>query len=162
MATFASLTTNNIVKRLIKINDSFGPDESQELLNALTNLVPFIEDEIKWKQTYYSGVLRKRLADVNGIYDEINDVFLREKPYASWILDSEYEWVPPQGKWPHSPADALSKNIGGISWSEEAQKFYGFASVENDNTQLKRFMYNFVTDIWDFEKEVPLTDPLQN
>jgi hypothetical protein len=162
MATFASLTTNNIVKRIIKINDSFGPDESQELLNAITNLVPFIEDEIKWKQTYHSGALRKRLASVKGTYDEINDVFLREKPFASWILDSEYEWVPPQGRWPHNPTDAASKNISLIQWSEEAQKFYGFAPIENDITQLKRFIFNFVTDIWDFEKIVPETDPLQN
>jgi hypothetical protein len=162
MATFASLTSNNIVKRLIKINDSFGADESQELLNAITNLVPFIEDEIKWKQTYYSGALRKRLAFVKGIYDETNDVFLREKPFASWILDSEYEWVPPQGRWPHNPTDATSKNISLIQWSEEAQKFYGFAPIENDNIQLKRYIFNFVTDIWDFEKEVPQTDPLQN
>lgn len=162
MATFASLTSDNVVRRIIKINDSFGPDESQQLLDAIKNLVPFINDEVKWKQTYFSGNLRKRQAEVNGTYDELNDVFIDEKLYNSWILNAEYEWVPPQGRMPHSPADALSKNIGGILWSEDSQKYYGFAPVENDDTQLKRYIYNFTTDIWDFEKNVLQSNPLQN
>ena len=162
MATFASLNADNIVRRVVKIDNSFGEDESPELRNALNGFVPLKGDEVQWKQCYYSGTRRQRAADVGGTYDASHDVFIAIQPYPSWILsdDGKFEWVPPHGKWPHNPEDAQSKNIGGIEWYETDRKFYGFA--EKDETTFTRYNYNFGTDIWDLDKDVPKDDYLQD
>ena len=162
MASFATLNSNNEVKRVIKIDNSFGADESQELLNAITSIVSLQYDEVSFKQTYFTGTSRKRSATPGGSYDPINDVFLNEKPYPSWVLDAEYDWVPPEGRWPHNPTDAAAKNIGVIRWCEDHLKFYGFAPVEGDDTQLRRHVYNFTNDTYEYEKDVPVLDWLQS
>jgi len=59
----------------------------------------------KWIQTSYNtqaGVhlkggtpLRKNYAGVGFTYDEVNDIFIRPKPYDSWILNDNFEWEAP-------------------------------------------------------------------
>ena len=46
-------------------------------------------------QTSYNNNFRKRFASIGGKYDAVNNVFLYPQPYASWTLDSNYEWQPP-------------------------------------------------------------------
>lgn len=161
MATFASLNVDNIVRRVVKIDNSLGEDESLELRNSLNSIVPLQGDEVQWKQCYYSGSRRQRAAETDGTYDESNDVFISPQPYPSWIVsdDGNFEWVPPQGRWPHNPTDAQSKNIGVIEWDESVRKFYGFA--DTNETTFTRYNYNFGTNIWDLDKDVPKEDHLQ-
>ena len=47
MATFASLNADNIVRRVVKIDNSFGEGESPELRNALNGFVPLKGDEVQ-------------------------------------------------------------------------------------------------------------------
>jgi len=96
MAHFAKLDENNIVLSVEVVMDSDCLDASDNESEAvgitfLTNLT----GHSNWKQTSYNNNLRKRFAAVGGSYDPTNDVFLEAKPYASWTLDSNYEWRPP-------------------------------------------------------------------
>lgn len=96
MAHFAKLDENNIVLSVEVVMDSDCLDASGNESEAvgitfLTNLT----GHSNWKQTSYNGNIRKRFAGVGGSYDPTNDVFLRVKTYASWNLDSNYEWIAP-------------------------------------------------------------------
>lgn len=96
MAHFAKLDENNIVLSIEVVMDSDCLDASGNESEAvgitfLTNLT----GHSNWKQTSYNGNIRKRFAGVGGSYDSTNNVFLEVKTYASWNLDSNYEWIAP-------------------------------------------------------------------
>jgi len=49
-----------------------------------------------WKQTSYNHNFRKRYAAKGSIYDPVNDVFVRQKPYSNWVWsDAKNNWVAP-------------------------------------------------------------------
>ena len=89
MAHFAEIDENNIVLRVIVVNNN-------ELLNELS-----IEDETKgktfcsnlfggsWIQTSYNNNFRKNFAGIGYTYDENRDAFVPIKPYKAWVLDSD-------------------------------------------------------------------------
>lgn len=96
MAHFAEIDENNIVLRVMVVNNS-------ECINAQG-----VEDESvgiefckslfggKWIQTSYNDKIRKKYAVVGDYYDNILDSFISPKPYPSWILDeTTYKWKAP-------------------------------------------------------------------
>ncbi len=96
MAHFAEINDQNIVTRVLVVNNNELLDADgveQEVLGS--QFLEGITGWAVWKQTSYNNNLRKRFAAVGGSYDPTNDVFLEVKPYASWTLDSNYEWRPP-------------------------------------------------------------------
>ena len=48
-----------------------------------------------WVEYRSDGSIRANAAGIGYTYDSSNDVFYAPKPYASWSLDSDYEWQPP-------------------------------------------------------------------
>jgi len=54
--------------------------------------------------------LRGNYASIGGHYDKAKDVFYDEKPYDSWVLSKDWEWVSPKG---HMPNDGKS-----YQWNE--------------------------------------------
>ena len=105
MAHFAEIDENNIVKRVLVVDDSLeyrGED--------------FLANELgfggRWIQTSYNGNIRKQYAGVGFKYDEVNDVFIQPQPYTSWNLDENFDWQPPVA-WPEEPA----------LWNEETQSW---------------------------------------
>lgn len=49
----------------------------------------------QWIETSPSGSIRKQYAGIGYIYDDSNDVFIKQKPYPSWSLDASHDWQPP-------------------------------------------------------------------
>ncbi len=87
MAHFAELDQNNIVLRVIVVNnediiDSNGIEQEQKGIDFCVNLLGGI-----WKQTSYNGTIRKNYAGVGYEYDKDLDAFIPPKPFASWLLD---------------------------------------------------------------------------
>lgn len=86
MAHFAKIDENNLVTHVIVVHNN-------ELLDN------GVESEVKginfcqslfggnWKQTSYSGNMRKNFAGVGYTYDQIRDAFIPPKPFNSWLLD---------------------------------------------------------------------------
>lgn len=104
MAHFAELDENNIVKRVVVVDDAYEADGENWCANFFGG---------RWKQTSYNGKIRKNYAGVGYKYDEGRDAFIAPKPYPSWILDNAtaqwvapvakpdglYEWHEPSGSW---------------------------------------------------------------
>lgn len=88
MAHFAEIDENNIVKRVLVV------DNSQEHRGE-----DFLANELglggRWIQTSYNNNFRKQYAGVGYTYDSVNDVFISPQPYPSWNLDENFDWVAP-------------------------------------------------------------------
>jgi hypothetical protein len=118
MAHFAQLDENNIVINVIVVNNSDILDENGQESEAIgkqfcTNLLGG-----EWVQTSYNGNMRKQYASISGTYDAVNDVFISEKPYPSWILDENFDWQAPI---PMPGED--------YEWDEETQQWIEISNV---------------------------------
>ena len=64
-----------------------------------------------------------KVASINGTYDEVNDRFLNQKPFASWILDENNDWK--------APVDAPARSV-------DAEGNYDYSIIyvwDEDNQQ---------------------------
>ena len=78
MAHWAELDENNIVIRVV-VGDNNEPDEGYQWI--IENLGG------RWIKTSYNNNFRKTYAAEGFKYDESLDIFIRPKPYESWIFD---------------------------------------------------------------------------
>ena len=106
MAHFAQLDSNNVVTQVIVVGnddtsdsngvetESIGVAFCQKLLGADTN----------WKQTSYNSNMRGNYAGIGYTYMEnvatlgvgSTDIFINQKPYASWTISTTSAvWEPP-------------------------------------------------------------------
>lgn len=90
MAHYAFLDDNNIVTEVIT-----GKDETE----TIDDLAPE-----KWYgnfrgqkcvRTSYNHRIRKQYAGIGYSYNKTADVFVAPQPFASWSLDSNYDWQAP-------------------------------------------------------------------
>jgi hypothetical protein len=95
MAHFAELDSNNVVLRVIVVDnkdtaDAYGVEK--EHIGAA-----FCERVLggNWKQTSYNGTKRKNYAGIGYKYHADIDAFAAPQPYASWTLDANAIWQPP-------------------------------------------------------------------
>jgi hypothetical protein len=95
MAHFAKLDDNNMVVEVHVVNNDVitvdGVESEQAGIDFLTGLF----GHTNWKQTSYSGSIRKRYCGVGYSYDPSLDMFIQPKPYKSWTLDSNGDWQAP-------------------------------------------------------------------
>jgi hypothetical protein len=82
MSHFAKIDSNNIVTEVIVAE--------QDFINS-----GLVGDSFLWVQTSYNDNFRKQYAGVGFTYDKTNEVFIAPKPFASWTLDSSFDWQPP-------------------------------------------------------------------
>lgn len=112
MAHFAELDADNVVQRVIVVNNTElldGDGNEQENLG-----IQFCQTLFggTWVQTSYNGSFRKNFAAVGDTYDSGRDAFISPQPYASWTLSEETcKWQPPV-------AIPTSTNNERYSWNE--------------------------------------------
>jgi hypothetical protein len=90
MAYYAFLDSNNIVTEVIS-----GIDE--------TELIEGLHPEIWYgnfrgqvcKRTSYNNNIRKQYCGIGYLYNAEADVFVAPQPFASWLLDDNFDWQPP-------------------------------------------------------------------
>jgi len=124
MAYFAQLDENNIVIRVISVDNEVCLDIFDEEHEVLGEVFCKRHTRIKntWKQTSYNNNIRGRFAGVGYSYDEEMDIFIPPKPYPSWVFDRDtINWNP--------PLEYPSEDLTGKKylWDEEA--------YQADNTQ---------------------------
>ncbi len=95
MAHFAEIDSNNVVLRVIVIDNKDTSDANgveKEYIGAA-----FCERLFggTWKQTSYNGTIRKHYAGVGYTYNAVRDAFIPPQPYQSWTLDDDANWQPP-------------------------------------------------------------------
>ncbi len=114
MAHFAEIDSNNVVLRVIVVDnsdtamadgtetESIGIAHCQKLFGGT------------WVQTSYNATQRKNFASKGYTYDSGRNAFIPPKPYNSWVLDdSTCRWVAPV----NAPSDASKENP--YTWNEE-------------------------------------------
>ena len=109
---FAELDSNNIVLRILSVMESDAPTENAG--------ITFLQNMFggTWIETFVDGSSRKRLASVGGQYNAEHDIFVEPSPYPNWILNSDFDWVPPV---PYPIDDKIYKwNVDSVSWIEHA------------------------------------------
>ena len=117
MAHFAELDENNIVLRVIRVENSViqkvdGTEselKGKQFLNTLLGTS-------KWVQTSYSHSFRKNFAGISYSYDSTKDAFIAPKPpYDSWLLDEDTcRWKAPK---------ELPDINNRYNWNEENQEW---------------------------------------
>ena len=86
MAHFAELDENNIVLRVIRVDDAYEADGENWCNNFAGG---------RWKQTSYNNNIRYNYAGAGYIYDSENDAFHAPQKHESWSLDETFHWQPP-------------------------------------------------------------------
>lgn len=116
MAHYAFLDQNNIVTEVI-----VGIDET-ELIEG--------KDPETWYgefrgqrcvRTSYNGNIRKNYAGIGYRYDDELDAFIAPKPFESWVLDDDAQWVAPVAY----PVDG-----GNYIWNEQDGNWQVVAEIE--------------------------------
>lgn len=91
MAHFAQLDSSNMVIQVIVVGNPDCLDENGN--ESETVGVAFCKSlfgaDTQWRQTSYSGSIRKNYAGIGCTYDAARDAFIMPQPYSSWILDEE-------------------------------------------------------------------------
>lgn len=96
MAHFAELDENNVVLRVIVVDNKDTSDENGVEKEEIG--ITFCENLLggRWKQTSYNGNMRKRYACAGDSYNEQLDAFIPKKPYDSWIFNhTTVDWEAP-------------------------------------------------------------------
>ncbi len=114
MAHFAELDSNNVVLRVIVVDNKDTADAAgveKEHIGAA-----FCERLLggRWVQTSYNGNKRKNYAGIGYRYDATLDAFVPPQPYPSWTLDGDANWQPPVAM----PTDGQM-----YSWNEANQSW---------------------------------------
>lgn len=119
MAHFAELDENNVVKQVIVVHNNELLDENGEESEAKG--IAFCQSLFggNWIQTSYNATFRKNYAGIGFTYDESRDAFIRQQPFASWILNEETcNWEPPIPKPVEIDNMILIWDEETISWKE--------------------------------------------
>ena len=125
MAHYALLDENNIVIQVIT-----GVDEniiqtdldgtqvggSSEAWEEFYATRPWL-NATSCKRTSYNGNIRKQYAGIGYTYDAVNDVFIAPKPFASWLLDQNFDWQAPT---PRPEGMGWYWDEDSLSWLEQS------------------------------------------
>lgn len=96
MAHFAELNENNVVLRVVVINNFVITDAEGNESERMG--IKFCEELFtgKWIQTSYNKNFRKNFAVPGGVYDVSRDAFINPQPFDNWVLNQNtLAWEPP-------------------------------------------------------------------
>jgi hypothetical protein len=103
MAHFVKLDNNNVVLEVhLVANEALDPHNEE--VSGVAFLNEWSNGYANWKQTSYNNNIRKQYAGIGYSYDPIADVFIAPQPFASWLLDKNFDWQAPtprpnEGEW---------------------------------------------------------------
>lgn len=113
MAHYALLDENNIVVNVITGIDEDPNIDYEQVYTEVTGYKCLRTSYNTSAGIHFNGKepFRKNMATIGGTYDPILDAFIAQKPYPSWILNTEScTWEPPV-----PPPDTT----GDYGWDEE-------------------------------------------
>ena len=96
MAHFAELDSNNVVTQVVVVNNNELLDNGVESENKGVEFLNSLFGHNRWKQTSYSGKIRKNYAGIGYTYNETLDAFISPQPFPSWTLEENTcQWKAP-------------------------------------------------------------------
>jgi hypothetical protein len=126
MKYFTRLDNNNKVTEVISLEDNICSDYYGVFDESLG--IAYCKKaygvSTNWLQTSDENGFRGHFARVNDTYREDLDVFLIEKPFPSWVLDTNAKvWVSPIGDPPPVTAAEASADKSYV-WDEDNTAWY--------------------------------------
>lgn len=112
MAHFAEIDSNNVVLRVVTVNNRVLLDDDGYEQESLG--ITFLEGLYggTWKQASYNGNRRKNYPAVGYSFDSTRDAFIPPQPYASWTLnETTCRWEAPS---------AMPDDGNSYEWDEDA------------------------------------------
>jgi len=128
MAYFAQIDSNNVVQRVISIDDSDCSDifgtEYDEVGSCFCK--KHVNAPLVWKQASYNKRIRKNFPSEGYLYDSENDFFYPPRPTDSdgdvcnsWTLNTTTaQWEPPIEYVPETPEESAANTKK--RWDESA------------------------------------------
>lgn len=123
MATFTLINKDNIVISVLSVGNETitqnGVEVEQLGIDFLTNEINIkniYPECVLIRQTSYNSNFRNKYAGIGDTWDETNNVFISPKPFASWSLDTNFNWKSPVS-YPEE---------GNYTWDEENQQWVLF------------------------------------
>lgn len=119
MAHFAELDDNNVVLKVVVVNNEVLIDENdnESEQKGIDFLKSLYGNDTVWVQTSYNSSFRKNYAGIGSKYDAIADAFIPPKVFQSWILNEQtYKWEPPIPR--PNDGKVYTWNEQTISWVE--------------------------------------------
>tara|TARA_E500000331_G_scaffold236656_2_gene226984 strand:- start:14375 stop:14797 length:423 start_codon:yes stop_codon:yes gene_type:complete len=118
---FATLDDNNVVTSIFITDDEACPTDGDAIGEQYCiNL----KGPGNYKQYSPTGSFRKQAAQIGGHYAVADDVFVQERPHASWMLDANHDWQAPIA-YPNITAWGESDDVYPINWDEVNQRWTG-------------------------------------
>jgi len=144
MAHFAELDINNkVIRVLTACNQDIlnnGGEQSEQAALHFASIVKFSDGGVKWVQTSYNHNFRKQFAGIGMTYLPDENIFIKASPYASWKLDSNFDWQPPVAR---PTVTTYEDNIlYYIHWDETEQRWLASDSENN------KFAWSPETSSW--------------
>lgn len=113
MAHFAEINSDNVVQRVIVVNNDILLDSENNEVEQLG--IDFCKSlygqDTNWVQASYNGNIRKQYPHTGYIYDSTKDKFIEPQPFPSWTLNPNDEWIPPV---------TIPSGEGVHEWNEES------------------------------------------
>tara|TARA_A100001011_G_scaffold112167_1_gene118637 strand:- start:320 stop:778 length:459 start_codon:yes stop_codon:yes gene_type:complete len=149
MAHFAELNSSNEVLRVVVIsNDDVaanGGDQHADAETFVASIVPHSTDGTSWKQTSYNNNFRKQYAGLGFTYDATKDKFILPKPFTSWSLNSNDDWIAPIT---YPNVNEISSNPVSLSWDEDNQKWLGKTFAGDDHSTVTNYQWDNINLQW--------------
>ncbi len=149
MAHFAELNSSNEVIRVIVISnedvDANGGDLHADAETFVASIVPHSENGVAWKQTSYNNNFRKQYAGLGFTYDATKDKFILPKPFTSWLLNSNDDWIAPIT---YPNVNEISSNPVSLSWDEDNQKWLGKTFAGDDHSTVTNYQWDNINLQW--------------
>jgi len=118
MAHFAEIDENNIVTRVLVVNNDILLDENDnEIEQKGIEFLQSIYSGSNWVQGSYNGNFRKYFPEIDYIWDADNDVFYGPQLHNSWTLNTgSFLWEAPIDM---PTGDATGSYTGSYQWDED-------------------------------------------
>tara|TARA_B100000745_G_scaffold122878_1_gene79767 strand:- start:1118 stop:1489 length:372 start_codon:yes stop_codon:yes gene_type:complete len=89
MAHFAEIDKNNIVTRVIVVDNEVMTKDGKEVEQLGIDFLKELFGHSLWVQTSYNGNFRKNYAGIGHKYDKDQDAFIPTQPFPSWTWNIE-------------------------------------------------------------------------
>jgi hypothetical protein len=123
MAQFAEVDINGKVLRVIEADNNDiinnGGHQSEQAAEYFKKIIPLSSSDNKWIESSPNGEFRGRPAVLNGTYDSSLNIFISFKPFNSWILDPNKNWIAP------IPYPSIEEGMPNIFWDEINVRWLG-------------------------------------
>lgn len=98
MAHFAKIESGLVTQVIVVSNNDCGGGDFPQSEPIGQAFIASLGLDGDWKQTSYNETFRGRYAGIGITYSSQSDRFIDAKPFASWVLNTDYRWEAPISK----------------------------------------------------------------